>query len=206
MVDVVFNSQRPNVLVVDNFYKAPEEIRALALQQEFVADKDYHKGKRSKTAFLFPYVREEFMRLLQAPISNWTAYGTNGVFQYCDASQPMVIHSDAQSYAAAVYLTPGAPLDSGTWFWRSKATGLRAAPTPEEAAARGLTPAELEYQTYNDKLLDQTAWDRTDAIANVFNRLVIWNAKLIHSAGLYFGPDDPAKSRLFQLFFFDIDG
>lgn len=206
MSDFVFNSQRPSVMVVDNFYKDPTAVRQLALQQEFVADKDYHKGKRSTTQHLFPYVREEFMRLLNVPITNWTYYGTNGVFQYCDASQPMVIHSDAQTYAAAVYLTPDAPLEAGTWFWRSKATGLRMAPTAEDAAARGITPAELEKQTYDGKLLDQTAWDRTDAIANVFNRLVIWNAKLIHSAGLYFGPDDPAKSRLFQLFFFDVDG
>ena len=202
--ELTFHQRRPELLVIDNFYKDPDAVRQLALSQTFVAEPSYHKGKRS-SSHLFPYVREEFSRLLQTQIINWTQYGTNGVFQYCHAEDPLVIHSDAQTYAGAVYLTPNAPVESGTWFYRSKATGLRAAPTQADATRLKIEVGTLEQMTYKDKLYDQTAWELTDKIANVYNRLVLWNAKLIHSAGLYFGPDDPEKSRLFQLFFFDVD-
>lgn len=204
--ELMFNQKRPEVLVVDNFYKDPDAIRALALQQEFIEDIAHYKGKRT-AAHLFPYVREEFQRLLNTTIVNWQRQdNANGVFQYCHAQDPLVIHSDAQAYAGAIYLTPDAPLESGTWFYRSKATGLRAAPTQADSDRLKIEVSTLEQMTYTDKLYDQTAWELTDRVANVYNRLVLWNAKLIHSPGLYFGPNDPAKSRLFQVFFFDVEG
>ena len=42
-------------------------------------------------------------------------------------------------------------------------------------------------------------------IGNVFNRCVIWDAKLIHAAPTYFGHDiDTARAT--QVFFFDTEG
>ena len=50
---------------------------------------------------------------------------------------------------------------------------------------------------------DSTNFELVDRVANVFNRLVIWDAKTIHAANKYFG-DEIHNSRFFQLFFFDL--
>ena len=197
-----FNSYKPNVVVVDDFYARPDEVRALALQQEFVEDTRYHKGFRTKP-FLFPYVRERFQDLLGCEITDWMVQPYNGVFQYCPANTPVVFHSDSQAYAAAVYLTPDAPPNTGTTLYRSRSTGLRAAPTITDAVRTGKTVQELEQETYTGKLLDPSAWEVVDSIGNVYNRLAIWNGKLIHAASGYFGTE-PANSRLFQLYFFNV--
>ncbi len=199
-----FNKNSPGVLVVDNFYVNPAAVRELALQQQFVASPDYYKGKRSQR-FLFPWVREEFQKLLGREIKSWMQYDTNGCFQITGAENERVWHSDSQDYAAAVYLTPDAPLNAGTCFWQSKQTGLRAAPTQADADRTGLSLQELEMQTYGGKLLSQDGWDLVSYVGNVYNRLVIWNARQIHSAGEYFGScDKPETARLAQLYFFDV--
>jgi hypothetical protein len=60
------------------------------------------------------------------------------------------------------------------------------------------------WLTYENKLLDGTAWDTVDLIGNVYNRIVLWDAQLIHAAADYFGHDDET-SRLVQIFFFDVE-
>ena len=52
--------------------------------------------------------------------------------------------------------------------------------------------------------VDRTPYELVDTVGNVFNRLVIWDAGLIHSASEYTGWDI-ASSRLFQIFFFDAE-
>ena len=60
-----------------------------------------------------------------------------------------------------------------------------------------------KYEDNEANFLDGTAWEKTDEVANIYNRLVIWNAKLIHAASEYFG-DKKENSRLFHMFFFDV--
>lgn len=40
-------------------------------------------------------------------------------------------------------------------------------------------------------------------MGNVYNRLAMWDARLVHAATDYFGTDIN-NSRLFQMFFFDV--
>ena len=49
---------------------------------------------------------------------------------------------------------------------------------------------------------DKTKFELVDTAGNVFNRLVLFDAKCIHSANEYFGTN-LTNSRLFHLFFFD---
>ena len=55
---------------------------------------------------------------------------------------------------------------------------------------------------HND-FLDSTKWEEIDRIGNKFNRLAIWDARLIHAASQYFG-QNVYDSRLFHMFFFDV--
>ncbi len=52
--------------------------------------------------------------------------------------------------------------------------------------------------------VDPTPYVKVDTAANIFNRLVIWDAKLIHAAPTYFGHNIDT-ARLTQVFFFDTE-
>lgn len=184
--------RRESIIVVDDFYSDPYTVREFALAQEFVESPSYHKGKRTPRQFLFPGIREEFERLLRRKITLWEEHAHNGVFQICTAADPIVYHSDLQTYAATIYLTPNAPLDGGLRTLRSRVTG----------ALRDPPQGRISQLTYTNNLLDPTKWETVDQVGNVFNRLVIFDAKLLHAAGTYWGHDD-RSGRLFQMFFFD---
>lgn len=185
----------PNIIVVDDFYDNPEGVRAIALQQSFEPDIRYHKGKRTQTKFIAKGTKQVFESLLGRKITNFSEHGYNGIFQYCTAEDPLVYHCDTQSYAAAVYLTPNAPLESGTSFYRSKSH-------PEVRRLHADDP--LNAEVFAGGYYDKTKFELIDTIGNVFNRLVIWDARAIHSASQYFGTNKE-NSRLFHLFFFDVE-
>lgn len=183
-----FNKLVPNMLVVDGFYKDPDLVVSIAESADYAEDERYYKGFRSKETYKFPWVKEEFERLLGGVvITDWMNQPYNGVFQITDEKNPLVWHSDSQQFAAAVYLTKDAD-QMGTSFWKDKKHGYRRPPETAELCAE-------VYSEYN--LTHPDNWELIDKIGGVYNRLVIWDAKLIHSASMY-----SDKKRLVQLFFF----
>jgi Family of unknown function (DUF6445) len=206
----VFVRAVPHVLAVDNFFNDPDEVRAIALAQEYKENLEYYKGLRSKHRFLWPHLREEIGRLLGTPVTEWLSHGANGVFQQTSHLDPLVWHHDTQTYAAAVYLTPDAPPQSGTSFWRDRTHGCRRRPDhPLERKRLGSDQAvaaarSVVYDKYNIEHGDN--WELMESVAGLYNRLVIWDAALFHSATTYdhFTADGTAPTRLVQLFFFDI--
>lgn len=185
----------PELIVVDDFYENPDEVREIALNQNFEPDLRYHKGKRTSTKFLAPGTKQLFESLLGRKITNWVEYEYNGIFQYCTAEDPLVYHSDTQSYAAAVYLTPNAPIETGTSFYRSKS---------HPDIRKTDVEKNINQEVFAGGYYDRTKFELVDTVGNVYNRLAIWNSKMIHSASEYFGTDK-YDSRLFHLFFFDIE-
>jgi len=175
---------------VDNFYKDPYAVRKFALAQEFV-ESDYHKGKRTTQQFLFKGLKERFEQIMGETITEWESHGMCGRFQYCTPDDPLVYHCDNQRWAAAIYLTPNAPYDTGTSFFAHKETGLRHKHDPD-----------LEKVFNTGYYLDKTPYETVDTVGNVFNRLVIWDGRLLHCPTQYFG-FNKENSRLFQIFFFD---
>lgn len=206
-----FHQRTPSVIVVDEFFHDPDEVRSLALAQQYGSDLRFFKGLRTHERFLWPNLREEFGRLLGRPVTEWLGHGANGVFQQTDHDDPLVWHHDTQGYAAAVYLTPDAPPGTGTSFWRDRICGCRRRPThPLETARLGSTEAvkaaeDVVYDSYN--LTNGDNWELIESVAGLYNRLVIWDASLIHSATSYtdFSEERAASTRLVQLFFFDAE-
>ena len=194
-MDYVFSQRSPHILVVDEFYKNPDEIVAAANGMDFSEDLRYFKGVRSKN-YLLPYVREEFERLLLVKITDWLSQPMNGVFQKTNSDHPLVWHSDSQSYAAAIYLTKDAGVGYGTSFWREKNTGCRRSPRHPLENKPQISDSDV-YSQYN--LLHPDNWELVDRVGSVYNRLVIWDAKMIHSATQYGNFE-----RLVQLFFFSV--
>jgi len=197
------SQNKANVVIVDDFFENPNDVRNFATGMPYVREDTRYKVQRSQERYLFSGVKERFEALLGKKITVWEAHGFNGVFQLSVSGDKVVYHSDHQSYAGVVYLTPDAPPQSGTVLIRSKGNKLRC---PEEAVKANLSTELASRQMYGDgnpgKLLDPTAWEIVDVIGNRYNRLAIWNARLAHAGMNYFG-NNINDGRLVQMYFFD---
>lgn len=181
---------KKRIFVVDNFYKNPDKVREMALNTSYSADLRWYKGRRSEQQFLFNGLKETFEKIIGEKITVWEEHSMNGRFQFCTPEDQLVYHHDAQNWAAVLYLNPEAPYQTGTNFYASKNDNCRHEGDPgiENAFVGGF--------------FDKTKFTLVDTIGNVYNRLVIFDSKLIHSAAEYFGTE-LNNSRLFQIFFFD---
>lgn len=106
-------------------------------------------------------------------------------------------HSDSRKlckYAGVVYLTPDAPRNGGTSFYRFR--------FPDGSLGGNICPAPHYNLTeaLGVKKLPMEAWKEDLAVENLFNRVIIYRADLIHSATNYFG-HDMASKRMTIVFF-----
>lgn len=197
-----FNRDHKDLIVVDDFYENPDLIRSFAMNSLGFQPSDYHKGQRSSERFYLNGTKEKFEKIIGRAITNWDHPNyANGVFQFTTAQDPIVYHVDTQTYAAMVFLTPNAPLETGTAFYKSKFTGATifdGTHNPEEFEKT------FKGVSTNLNFYDSTQYELMDEVANVYNRLVLFNAKRIHAATKYFG-DEIENARFFQLFFFDVE-
>lgn len=191
MVTPEIHSTKRQFMVVDNFLVDPDAMREFALSQQYEAR--HSKGVRSVTSFPFDEIyRPCFAELLDVEMTtdDFVKYSNvNGCFQWCSADTPKVIHCDEQSYAGALYLTPDAPVESGTTMYRHRDSKAR-------------YKHEHDGDIFHGGFFDETKWEAVDRIGNIYNRLVLWHGKAVHSASVYFGKDIE-DSRLFQVFFFN---
>lgn len=181
----------PSFIVIDDFYKHPDKIRDFALKQNFKAHPEYHKGKRTDAVYRFPNLKSRFEEILGCKIRNWEHYGVNCCFQSCIAGEQLVYHFDEQQYAGIIYLTPDAPPETGTTFYRSKIT-------------KNMKLNNDFHVIFKTGFLDGTQFDVVDVVGNKYNRLVLFDAQMIHAASEYFG-NSIENGRLFQMFFFDLE-
>lgn len=185
------STQKKRLFVVDNFYNDPDLVRSFALQQEYEPSSDWYKGSRTYKQFLMPRVKKAFEEIMGIKIREWESHGMNGKFQYCVPENPLVYHYDGQTWAAMVYLTPDAPFSTGTSFYAHKQTKIRHIDEHPNAD-----------DCFKGGFYDSTKFELVDTVGNVYNRLVIFDARCFHAAAGYFGKDI-TDSRLFQIFFFD---
>jgi hypothetical protein len=179
------------LFVVDNFYNDPDRVREIALSVEYEMDLRYYKGYRSTGQWVMDGTREAFEKIIGQPIIHFNEiHGHCGKFQYTTAEDPQVYHHDLQRWAAMIYLTPNAPIQSGTNLLASKITGARHADDFNNTGS------------FNGGFLDGTKFDIVDSVGNIYNRLVIMDARCFHAAGPYFG-QNKETGRLIHLFFFD---
>jgi hypothetical protein len=178
------------LVIVDDFLPNPDTIRDLASQQVFTQMGS--AGKRSTQQFHTMIDPEIFGQLLGIRIADWGKYPINGRFQFCTSEDPIVRHADLQKYAGIIFLTPDAPVEAGLSLVKSRVTGARRMPPDAAESSR----------TFEKNFFDSTKWDTVDKIGNIYNRLVLWDAQMIHAASCYFGMGQN-DGRLFWMFFFD---
>lgn len=177
-----------NLVIAENFYDNPDDVRRFALSQPFDVKGNY-PGVRTKP-FLSDAAKNAISVLVSAsgPVTNWHEdCGFTGAFQLCTAHDRTWIHADSfNTWAGVCYLTPDAPLSGGTSLYRHKATGNR-------------EKIDSDYESY-----DYTKWDVVDRIGNIYNRLILYRGNLFHASVDYFGSTFE-DGRLFQTFFFDTE-
>jgi hypothetical protein len=180
-----------NTFIVDNFYEDADSVRQFALNQDFNVVGNF-PGARTKS--LWSQSAKDIIESIVAPKFGAITYWPdeyNGAYQITTAANRSWIHSDADTHwAGVVYLTPNAPLSSGTGFYRHKATGLT-----EPNANNGEWESEAQ---------DVTKWELVSQIGNVYNRLILYRGKQFHTSMDYFG-HDMITGRLFQTFFFNTE-
>lgn len=189
--------------VVDHFYEDPYGVREFALKQTYFPGEGA-VGLRTRKQFFFDGLKEKFESIIGVKIADhtpeglgWFDEGINGRFQSCPAGTPSVFHCDTQKWAAVIYLTPDAPPQSGTCFYRHRETKIH------HNTQMDWGPLGDGFKVFPGKtFLDGTPYEMVDTVGNIFNRVVIFDGGLIHSGVNYFG-HDLDTSRLFHIFFFD---
>ena len=193
-----------NLMVIDNFYTNAQETRDYILTQEFKVRGNYPGQRTTSRAnshlkdMIQGYIQHFAGKIVDWPMpndgrNNEDTY--NGAFQYTTSRDRTWIHNDGwNNWAGVLYLTPNAPVNSGTGIFRFK-DGTR---TVDEAEARG------SKKLLDENSQDYTKWELVDKVGNVFNRLVLFNSKQYHASMDYFGTNKE-NGRLFQVFFFSTE-
>ena len=189
-----------NLLVIDNFYNNPYETREHILQQPFDVKGNY-PGSRT-VSYATTEIRDiiqDHIRHFAGKITQWPMEkddkNYNGCYQYATSRDRTWIHNDGfNNWAGVLFLTPNAPISSGTGIYRF----IDGTSTKQEAEARG------NLEMINESSQDYTKWTLVDRIGNVFNRLVLFEARHFHASMDYFGTNKE-NGRLFQTFFFSTE-
>ena len=190
---------KPRMWIVDNFYENPDAIREFALGQYYFDDPGY-LGMRTRKQYLFDGVKERFEQIIGSKIIGkemWENYGMNGRFQSASSGTSLVYHCDQQMWAGMIYLTPNAPVASGTRLMQHKETKIRHSQEP-------VNGKNIDHAFNQHSFVDPHPYEDVDVAGNVYNRLVIFDAKCIHAAQDYFGWDIES-GRLWHMFFFDTE-
>lgn len=191
---------KPRSWVSDNFYEDPDAVREYALGQMFWSDGHGGVGWRTRKQFIFDGVKEKIESIMGMKVTNWAeTYSICGVFQAGFGDKggipPLVYHADSQKWAAMVFLTPDAPVETGTKIVQNKVT--------KKYDVEGLENI-LEVFPNQDTFCDGTLFNDVDTFGNVYNRIVIFDGHCAHSSMGYFG-SSIGNGRLWQMFFFDAE-
>lgn len=195
-------SPKCGIIVVDNFYNNAMETRNFILKQEFSVKGNYPGQRTISYAndhlrdIIQKYVEPFSGKITDFPMPTKESPNTyNGAFQYTTSRDRSWVHMDGyNNWAGVLYLTPDAPLSSGTGFYRF-----------HDGAMNETDGIILNNKADTDKYSqDMTKWDLVDRVGNVFNRLILFNSKKYHMSIDYFG-DNRENGRLFQTFFFSTE-
>ncbi len=193
-------NHKKRVWVIDDFFENPDKVRKFALGQTYWDHDHGGVGWRTRKQFIFDGVKEKIEETMGCNITKWAeTYGICGVFQagFGDKNgiPPQVYHCDAQQWAAMVYLTPNAPFEAGTKIVANKKSKIFHSSQTDDV---------LDYFPQQETFCDSTLFENVDTYGNVYNRMVVFDGRYIHSSMAYFG-HSISTGRLWQMYFFDAD-
>ena len=196
------------VTVISDFYENPDEIRKYALSQRYtycheIQGIDYvFPGSRTKdlrdlSHSLYEKVCRKLMSVFHIAEHDVMRWQVSTSFQIVEGEYGSgLIHQDANTvFAGVLYLTPNAPLDSGTSLYRKNAT------YNEDIYQKIIKENDEHFK--NKEPIDYTyhaMFDEVVRINNVYNTLILFEGDIHHSANNFFG-ETKQNARLAQVFF-----
>lgn len=186
----------PRHLIVDGFYRDPDEVRASALRLRYLVIPDTafpgwrHQlsPSRELEELLEPHVGQPIRDLV---------HGFQLTPEAC--GDVMTVHCDPFALAGVVYLNPNEDDVPGTRLCRHIATGLEVGRGPKfDSAARdrGMSSLELSHWLEADAM-DLSRWETVLEVPARFNRLFLYDGDRFHVAAGCQG-NEPGDSRLVQ--------
>ncbi len=197
------------VTIVENFYENPDTIRKFALAQRFTYCKD-----ATNIDYVYPGCRTQDLSLLNKDLYDKICTKLVSVFHNAEHDvmrwlittsfqsvtkeyNQGVIHTDLNTvFAGVLYLTPDAPLDSGTSLFKknktyNEAKYQQALVDNDERFKAGEIAMDTSYHSMFDEIV---------RVNNVYNTLIIYEGRHFHAANKFFGKT-LEDSRLAQVFF-----
>lgn len=197
------------VTVVENFYENPDAVRTFALSQKYqfrhqiTGAKYVFPGCRTKDLSIinkpmFQKVSEKIISLFHNAEHDYMQWEITTSFQSVSSEYGQgIIHTDHNTvFAAVLYLTPDAPLDSGTSLFKPNAK------FDEEKYEWCLKENDKRFDE-GKIIMDTSYHDMFDEIVrvnNVYNTLILYEGRHYHAANQFFG-NTLKDSRLAQVFF-----
>jgi hypothetical protein len=197
------------VAIVENFYENPDAIRKYALEQDFKYCherpnlKYVYPGSRTKDLVdLDKALHEKVCKKLVSVFHNteydYMRWAISTSFQsVTEEYKEGVIHTDQDTiFAAVLFLTPDAPLNSGTSLFR-KAAGF-----DDQQYAQALADNDARFKAGDIEMSTEyhSMFDEIVRVNNVYNTIVIYEGRHFHAANQFFGKT-LQDSRLTQVFF-----
>lgn len=204
-----------SIIVIDNFLQNPDEVRKMALTQkyiknnkEFVVESKFPGGRTGELTEINPEYANAVNRKLVSAVYNVLYSSKINVnitseFQYVTGNYGFgKVHRDPADVAAVLYLTPDAPVDTGTEFYKQVnydiPPELNSAYTDVCGSVAMGNPITEEQQKIKDAYFSN--YVKTDVVANIYNRIVIYPSNYPHCATRYFG-NTLEDARLTQVLF-----
>ena len=174
-----------NTLIIDDFLDNPDEIRNFLIDNKVSFEKTgSYPGKRTPPVDNLDYknmIVEKLHKVLPFKIK---MKPFSFSFQLCLSGDETWVHLDPSDWTGVLYLTPNAPIESGTLFFKEDVELVKRLRAPEGFGKMGV--------------------DLISTVGNVYNRLVLWRGSEIpHRSNMTGFGDCLENGRLTQVFFFD---
>ena len=181
-----------NTLIIDDFLDDPDKIRNFLIDNKvFFGNSGGYPGKRTSSVDNIDYQNMIIQKLESVLPFKIKMHETSFPFQLCLSDDETWAHLDLSDWTGVLYLTPNAPIESGTLLFKEDVQLIK----------------KLKEYLENENLERGSAKVSVDVmsmIGNVYNRLVLFRGKDIpHRSNLAGFGDCLENGRLTQVFFFD---
>lgn len=198
-----------DLIIVDNFYTNPDEVRDFALTLPYREDVFAQHFWRSVAIInedviphLEYYTKSKILmdEFWETP-DDYTHYTEMNMSFYRvvneTGSEPRAnhIHHDNADWSGILYLSPDIGPEQGTQFWRHKSSG--------DEYAFGNTGYVREEWKFDERCNISEDFEKTDYVSYKYNRLTLFRGTKFHSA--CFPNNIQDGERLNQFFYFNVE-
>lgn len=190
---------RIDTIIIDDFLDDPDYVRNVALNADYILTGNFPGARTYQCDGQYNQeIKNKLENILKTKIVEWNQHfdqKTNKIidvdtscFQLCLQNSTTWIHQDPNEYTGILYLTPNAPVDSGTGIYMHKKTGIY---------------RHDEHRQIDD--VDINNWQLISFSGNVYNRMFIFRGDLYHRSVVPGFGTDKYSGRITQTFFFNTE-